>query len=91
MATRKTKTKTDKPLTWNPERITPVITASGVAIGSAWEPSPRRDMTVEELWIQRLLLKPGQAIPRNDLHDQLLRLGALLIVVFLLYIRARYW
>jgi hypothetical protein len=86
---RKTK-KVDRPLTWNPDTVTPVITETGLAIGSAYQPPIRGEMTAEELWLQNLLIKPGIPIPNNQLADQLMRLAALIIVVGLLYALARY-
>jgi hypothetical protein len=87
---KKSKTKIDKPLTWNPDSITPVITSTGLAIGSAYERPVRGPMTAEELWVQKLLIKPGTRIPNNQLADQLMRLAALIIIVGLLYALARY-
>lgn len=87
---RKPKTKVERPLTWNPDSITPVITSTGLAIGSAYEPPIRGEMTHEELWLQSLLIKPGTPFPNDKLADQLMRLSALLIVVAILYALARY-
>lgn len=87
---RKTKTKVERPLTWNPDTRTPLITATGIAIGSNYQPPIRGEMTAEELWIQRLLIKPGTPFPNKQLADQLMRLAAMLIVVGLMYALARY-
>lgn len=87
---RKTKAKIERPLTWNPDRVTPVVTETGVAIGSAWFPPIRGPMTEEELWLQSILIKPGMPFPNKRMADQLMRLAALIIIVGILYALARY-
>lgn len=86
---RKPKTK-ERPLTWNPDTITPVMTSTGLAIGCAYEPPIRGPMTDEELWLQSLLIKPGKPMPNKLLTDQLMRLTAYLIFITILYLLARF-
>lgn len=87
---RKQKPKVETPLLWNPKTKTPLITATGLAIGSNYQPPIRGPMTDEELWIQSLLIKPGKPFPNKMLADQLMRLTAMAIIVGLLYFLARY-
>ncbi len=86
MATRRSK-KADKPLLWNPNRTTPYITATGIAIGCAYDEPVRTDITPEELWIQNLLLPSGEPIRDYNLMDRITLvagIAALLVVLVLL-------
>jgi hypothetical protein len=89
MATRKK--KADKPLLWNPDYRTPLITPTGIAIGCAYEPPARFDLTEEELWIQNLLLPQGVAVlPRFNMSDRLMFYAGLAAAVAAVYLLLRH-
>jgi hypothetical protein len=88
MATRRSK-KADKPLLWNPNRTTPYITATGIAIGCAYDQPVRTDITPEELWIQDLLLPSGEPIRQYNLPDRLTLAASFVTTVTVLYLLLR--
>jgi hypothetical protein len=88
MATRRSK-KADKPLLWNPNRTTPYITATGIAIGSLYQPPARSDITPEELWIQKLLLPSGPTIRQYNLADRITMAASVVTILAVLYLVLR--
>lgn len=89
MATRKK--KADKPLLWNPNKITPLITSTGIAIGSSYVPPIRTDLSPEELWIQNLLLPQGVAsISLYNLPDRVMFYSGIAMLVAVAYLVLRH-
>jgi hypothetical protein len=81
--------KGEGPKLWNPERITPIITSTGLAIGSQYQPPIRGEMTYEELWVQSLFIKPGTPLPNKHLADYAMRVATILITALIIYLITR--